>query len=56
MRSLPICSKRAYESKGQAKAAHRLCSWRFRVYRCPNCGKHHVTNAEKRGRSWEEIQ
>lgn len=42
------CTKRAYRSAREAKAAHRQVSWRIRVYRCPDCNRWHVTNQEKR--------
>ncbi len=43
------CSKRGYSSERRAREAHRKASWRFRAYLC-DCGKYHVTNAEKAGR------
>lgn len=57
MRTLPICTKRGYSSREQAKAAHRLCGWRFRLYECPVCpwGKRwHCTANEKREHHWKK--
>lgn len=42
------CFKRGYRSEREAKQAHRMVSWRFRAYRCPDCNLWHVTNQEKR--------
>lgn len=46
-KALPKCDKRAYRSVGAAKRAHTKAGFRIRVYKCPDCGFLHATNAEK---------
>lgn len=47
-----VCGKRAFVSLRAARDAHRRAGWRLRVYRCPDCGLLHVTNAEKATRRY----
>lgn len=47
------CRKRQYESVETARAAHSRAGFRIRIYDCEECGKMHVTNADK-GWRWDD--
>jgi hypothetical protein len=42
------CWKRTYESERAAHGAMARAGFRYRVYRCPDCFRYHVTANEKR--------
>jgi hypothetical protein len=48
------CHKRAFRGVHAAKMAHLHAGFRIRVYQCDTCGFYHVTNDEKRHRSWRD--
>lgn len=49
----PVCPKRSYPSEKAARLAHKHAGFRIRPYICDHCGKIHVANQDKDGRSTE---